>query len=120
MLNDHRLVARRLGRMEFELFATPDYVGRRGLPLTPDASKNHNLVMKDAGPFRRGWKLLRGIIVLGAPHLRRILKSYADYYNGVRTLTTSFPKRSDGGRWKLGFNPTMSAWCRPASPLTPL
>jgi len=25
------------------------------------------------------------IIVLGEAHLRRILKSYADYYNGVRT-----------------------------------
>jgi hypothetical protein len=25
------------------------------------------------------------IVVLGSAHLRRILKSYADYYNGVRT-----------------------------------
>ena len=25
------------------------------------------------------------IIVLGEAHLRRILKSYADYYNGIRT-----------------------------------
>ena len=25
------------------------------------------------------------IIVLGEAHLRRVLKSYADYYNGVRT-----------------------------------
>ena len=25
------------------------------------------------------------MIVLGEAHLRRILKSYADYYNGIRT-----------------------------------
>jgi hypothetical protein len=25
------------------------------------------------------------VIVLGEAHLRRILKNYADYYNGVRT-----------------------------------
>ena len=32
-----------------------------------------------------GREYLDHIIVLGEAHLRRILKSYADYYNGVRT-----------------------------------
>jgi putative transposase len=35
------------------------------------------------GSIRR--ECLDHIIVLGEVHLRRILKSYADYYNGVRT-----------------------------------
>ena len=35
------------------------------------------------GSIRR--ECLDHIIVLGEAHLRRILKSYADYYNGVRT-----------------------------------
>jgi len=30
------------------------------------------------------------VIVLGEAHLRRILNSYADYYNSVRTTTSGF------------------------------
>ena len=35
------------------------------------------------GSIRR--ECLDHVIVLGEAHLRRILKSYADYYNGLRT-----------------------------------
>src|ERR1700693_506613 len=37
------------------------------------------------------------IIVLGEMHLRRVLKSYADYYNCVRARVCCSPERSTNG-----------------------
>jgi putative transposase len=52
--------------------------------VVPARSPNLNgFAERLIGSIRR--ECLDHIIVLGEVHLRRILKSYADYYNGVRT-----------------------------------
>jgi hypothetical protein len=56
-----------------------------GLPGQCWALKGVNLRSRDTliGSIRR--ECLDHIIVLGEVHLRRVLQSYADYYNSVRT-----------------------------------
>lgn len=53
-----RLVARRLGQLDYGLFASPGYLARHGAPATPEALNGHALVMFSAGGHRRGWQLV--------------------------------------------------------------
>ena len=57
-LPDSRLVARSLGQLDYALFACPRYLARRGVPPSPDALREHSLVMFSGGSQRRGWRLL--------------------------------------------------------------
>jgi transposase InsO family protein len=66
------IVARRLRAM-----------GIRDKPTAPASPWQNGFAERLIGSIRR--ECLDHIIVLGEAHLRRILKSYADYYNGVRT-----------------------------------
>jgi transposase InsO family protein len=66
------IVARRLRAM-----------GIRDKPTAPTSPWQNGFAERLIGSIRR--ECLDHIIVLGEAHLRRILKSYADYYNGVRT-----------------------------------
>ena len=52
-------------------------------PTAPASPWQNDFAERLTGPIRH--ECLDRIIVLGKAHLRRILKSYADYYNGVRT-----------------------------------
>ena len=52
-------------------------------PIAPASPWQNGFAERLIGSIRR--ECLDHIIVLGEAHLRRILKSYADYYNGVRT-----------------------------------
>jgi Integrase core domain len=58
-------------------------VGIRDRPTAPASPWQNGFAERLIGSIRR--ECLDHIIVLGEAHLRRILKSYADYYNGVRT-----------------------------------
>jgi DNA-binding transcriptional LysR family regulator len=58
-LEESRLVARRLGEMEYGLFASEDYLRKQGEPAEPAELRRHALIMFSAGTQRRGWKLVR-------------------------------------------------------------
>src|SRR6202140_4220975 len=66
------IVARRLRAM-----------GIRDKPIAPASPWQNGYAERLIGSIRR--ECLEFIIVLGEQHLRRILKNYSDYYNGVRT-----------------------------------
>jgi transposase InsO family protein len=58
-------------------------MGIRDKPTAPASPWQNGFAERLIGSIRR--ECLDHVIVLGEAHLRRILKSYADYYNGVRT-----------------------------------
>jgi transposase InsO family protein len=58
-------------------------MGIRDRPTAPASPWQNGFAERLIGSIRR--ECLDHIIVLGKEHLRRILKNYADYYNGVRT-----------------------------------
>jgi transposase InsO family protein len=58
-------------------------MGIRDKPTAPASPWQNGFVERLIGSIRR--ECVGHIIVLGEAHLRRILESYADYYNGVRT-----------------------------------
>ena len=58
-------------------------IGIRDKPTAPAWPWQNGFAERLIGSIRREY--VDHIIVLGEMHLRRILKSYADYYNGLRT-----------------------------------
>src|SRR4030088_994154 len=58
-------------------------MGIRDQPTAPASPWQNGFAERLIGSIRR--ECLDHIIVLGEAHLRRILKSYADYYNDIRT-----------------------------------
>jgi transposase InsO family protein len=58
-------------------------MGIRDKPIAPSSPWQNGFAERLMGSIRR--ECLDHIIVLGEEHLRRILKNYAAYYNGVRT-----------------------------------
>src|ERR1700758_546888 len=58
-------------------------MGIRDKPIAPASPWQNGFVERLIGSIRR--ECVDHIIVLGEAHLRRVLKSYARYYNGVRT-----------------------------------
>ena len=58
-------------------------MGIRDKPIAPASPWQNGFAERLIGSIRR--ECLDHIIVLGEAHLRRILKNYAAYYNGVRT-----------------------------------
>lgn len=59
-LSDSSLAARRLGLLDYGLYASPDYVRRRGQPASPQELGAHPLVVY-AGAAQQGqWQLTRG------------------------------------------------------------
>jgi DNA-binding transcriptional LysR family regulator len=59
-VQESRLVARRLGQLEYGLFATPEYLRRNGLPAEPAELREHALIMFSPGGKRIGWELALG------------------------------------------------------------
>lgn len=57
-VQESRLVARPLGRIEHALFACPRYLARQGTPAAPEQLGEHSLVMFSGGNHRRGWQLV--------------------------------------------------------------
>jgi transposase InsO family protein len=58
-------------------------MGIRDKPTAPASAWQNGFAERLIGSIRR--ECLDHIIVLGEAHLRKILQSYARYYNGVRT-----------------------------------
>ena len=58
-------------------------MGIRDKPIAPSSPWQNGFAERLIGSIRR--ECLDHIIVLGEAHLRGILKSYADYYNEIRT-----------------------------------
>jgi hypothetical protein len=58
-------------------------MGIRDKPVAPASPLQNGFAERLIGSIRR--ECLDHVIVLGEAHLRRILKNYAAYYNGVRT-----------------------------------
>jgi|SRR6202045_1586740 hypothetical protein len=58
-------------------------MGIRDKPIAPASPWQNGFVERLIGSIRR--ECLDHVIVLGEMHLRRVLKSYADYYNRFRT-----------------------------------
>jgi transposase InsO family protein len=58
-------------------------MGIRAKPIAPASPWQNGFAERLIGSIRR--ECLDHVVVLGEAHLRRILKSYADYYNSVRT-----------------------------------
>ena len=58
-------------------------MGIRDKPIAPASPWQNGFAERLIGSIRR--ECVDHIIVLGEMHLRRVLKSYADYYNFVRT-----------------------------------
>ena len=58
-------------------------MGIRDKPTAPASPWQNGFAERLIGSIRR--ECLDHVIIRGEAHLRRILKSYADYYNGVRT-----------------------------------
>src|ERR1700724_80765 len=75
-------------------------MGIRDKPIAPASPRQNGFVERLIGSIRR--ECVDHIIILGEMHLRRVLKSYADYYNCVRThrslkdATVSRPVRRTG------------------------
>ena len=58
-------------------------MGIRDKPTAPASPWQNGFAERLIGSIRR--ECVDHIIVLGEMHLRRVVKSYADYYNGIRT-----------------------------------
>jgi DNA-binding transcriptional LysR family regulator len=59
-LGDTSLAARKLGELNYGLFASPEYLSRRGHPKSPDALKQHDLLRFAGGSHRQNWTLING------------------------------------------------------------
>ncbi len=58
-------------------------MGRRDKPIAPNSPWQNAYAERLIGSIRR--ERVDHVIVLGEAHLRRILRSYARYYNDIRT-----------------------------------
>ncbi len=78
-LPESRLVARKLGQIDYGLFACPRYLQRQGTPATVDELRRHSLVMFSSGSHRNGWNLIRGReqVQMDAPARLRVNNSCA-------------------------------------------
>jgi DNA-binding transcriptional LysR family regulator len=87
-LTDSSLAARRLGELRYALFASPEYLARRGTPGTPEELSHHELLRFSAGSHRHGWQLRHGNIErrVDAAGRLRINNSFAVRDAAVRGL----------------------------------
>jgi len=56
-LQESRLVARKLGDLDYGLFACPRYLQKQGTPTSVDELPAHSLIMFNQGVHRKGWQL---------------------------------------------------------------
>lgn len=59
-LPDSTLAARKLGELQYGLYATPSYLERFGTPVHAQGLKQHALLMFTGGRSKDGWVLQRG------------------------------------------------------------
>jgi LysR family transcriptional regulator, regulator for bpeEF and oprC len=56
-LSDSSLAARKLGQVNYGLYAAPSYLARQGMPQTIEDFSQHDLLMFIGGAMRQGWLL---------------------------------------------------------------
>ena len=78
-LPDSSLAARKLGDLHHALFASPDYLARRGAPATPAELEHHALLRFSGGPARSGWRLHQGeeVVEVAVAARLRVNNSFA-------------------------------------------
>ena len=59
-LTDSSLAARKLGNLRYGLFASPDYLSRRGAPATPEELVAHDRLAFSGGAQAQAWRLNNG------------------------------------------------------------
>jgi DNA-binding transcriptional LysR family regulator len=72
-LPDSRLTARKLGELEYGLFASKEYLKRRGIPKTAADLEQHNLLIFSSGSHRGGWTLTENGISHRVNHSARLI-----------------------------------------------
>jgi LysR family transcriptional regulator, regulator for bpeEF and oprC len=60
-LSDSTLVARKLGELQYGLFASSAYLAQQGTPRSIDELRQHKLLMFNVDQQRNGWTLFNGI-----------------------------------------------------------
>lgn len=71
-LDDTRLVARRLGMLEYGLFANPAYLQRRGIPKHPEQLTQHDLLIFSGGQVTGTWSLTKASETIIVPLVSRL------------------------------------------------
>lgn len=118
-LPESRLVARRLGQIEYGLFACPRYLQRRGAPVSVEDLRRHELVMFTTGTRRSGWTMERGAerVAIDAPARLRVNNSFAVRDALLRSLGVGrlplLVAGEDVARGRLV--PVMPDWTLPAA-----
>jgi LysR family transcriptional regulator for bpeEF and oprC len=56
-LPDSSLAARKLGDLEYGIFASPAYLARRGVPISPDDLSHHDRLAFSGGSQSKTWRL---------------------------------------------------------------
>lgn len=85
-LPDSSLAARKLGDLQYGLFASPAYLARRGVPTSPDGLATHDRLAFSGGAQPQSWRLGKGaqsVAVQVAPRLK-VNNSFA-LLDAVRT-----------------------------------
>lgn len=59
-LADSTLAARKLGELNYGLFASPDYLARRGTPAYPSELSSHDTLVFSGGSHQSSWALTQG------------------------------------------------------------
>ncbi len=120
-LADSSLAARRLGELDYGLFAAPAYLRRRGAPASAEELRRHELVMFTGGAARQGWRLERaGQAVRVEPAARlRVNNSFAVRDAALRglgiaqlPLIVAAPARESGA-----LVPVLADWASPSVPV---
>jgi DNA-binding transcriptional LysR family regulator len=120
-LPDSRLAARRIGELRYGLFASPDYVARRGTPDSPDDLARHDLLVFSGGTHRSGWRLARGGEQhrVEAPARLRINNSFTVRDAAMEGLgIAQLPLLVAGAACASGaLRPVLPGWSPPAVPV---
>lgn len=120
-LADSSLAARRLGELDYGLFAAPAYLRRRGTPASPAELRSHDLVMFTGGAARQGWRLERGGEVqrIESGARVRVNNSFAVRDAAVRGLgITQLPLLVAAGAAADGaLVPVLEDWSLPSVPV---
>jgi DNA-binding transcriptional LysR family regulator len=77
-IDDPTLVARKFGEIRRGLFASPEYLARRGMPSTPEALRDHDCIVVKSLPSALRWPFQSGGEVRSVDIKSRVLVDSAD------------------------------------------
>lgn len=121
-LSDSSLAARRLGTLSYGLFASADYLRRRGRPTHPAELAEHSVVVFAGGAIQGAWQLTREgesrRVKLQQPRLR-VNNNLAAREAVLRGLGIGLLPRviADGVEGAAGLTPVLADWSLPEVPV---